>query len=195
VDGRNGRLGGARDAEGRRRSRRGGRSTWVAGPLVVGAVTLTAACGSSQASGPGATEPSTQPSATGALLSSASTRIGTVLVDGRGRTVYEFANDRASTSTCTGACASDWPPVVAPTSLPSSLPGVSGQLGTTTRDDGSRQLTVAGHPVYAFAGDTAPGQTNGQGIRLNGGLWTAVTPSGGAVESRAPAAPNPPTTY
>jgi peptide/nickel transport system substrate-binding protein len=50
--------------------------------------------------------------------------------------------------------------------------------GTTTRSDGSHQLTVAGHPVYTFAGDTSPGQTKGQGITLNGGLWTVVSPSG-----------------
>jgi predicted lipoprotein with Yx(FWY)xxD motif len=179
------------DAEGtrRRRTRRGGRSTWAVVPLIVAAMTLTAACGNSQPSGSAPSGSSTsaqQPPSSGAVLKTASTSIGTVLVDGNGRTVYEFANDRGSTSTCTGACASDWPPVAAPTSLPSSLPGVSGHLGTTTRDDGSRQLTVAGHPVYTFSGDTGPGQTNGQGIRLNGGLWTAVSPSGEPVRSAAP---------
>jgi predicted lipoprotein with Yx(FWY)xxD motif len=112
------------------------------------------------------------------VVATAATGIGTILVDGRGRTVYDFANDTGSTSTCDGGCAAEWPPVAAPDPLPASLPGVSGRLGSTTRGDGSRQLTVAGHPVYTFAGDGAPGQTNGNGITLDGGLWTAVAPAG-----------------
>jgi predicted lipoprotein with Yx(FWY)xxD motif len=52
---------------------------------------------------------------------------------------------------------------------------VTGQLGVITREDGTSQLTVAGHPLYTFAGDTAPGQTNGQGKTLDGGLWTVAS--------------------
>jgi predicted lipoprotein with Yx(FWY)xxD motif len=118
------------------------------------------------------------PRATGDPVSAQSTSLGTILVDGRGRTVYVFANDKANVSTCDGACTADWPPVAAPSKLPASLPGVSGALATTTRSDGSHQLTVSGHPVYTFSGDSAPGQTTGQGITLNGGLWTVVLPSG-----------------
>ena len=79
--------------------------------------------------------------------------------------MYVFANDKTSASTCTGACAANWPFVPAPATLPASLPGVTGKLGTTTRSGGARQLTIAGHPVYTFAGDSAAGQTNGQGSR------------------------------
>ncbi len=124
---------------------------------------------------------------TGKAISASATSLGTILVDGRGRTVYVFANDKTNVSECDGVCAADWPPVPAPSPLPASLPGVSGALGTTTRSDGSRQLSVAGHPVYTFAGDTAPGQTKGQGITLNGGLWTVVSPSG--VPDTKPSAP------
>jgi predicted lipoprotein with Yx(FWY)xxD motif len=99
-------------------------------------------------------------------------------VDGRGRTVYVFAKDGPNKSNCDQACAVDWPPVPAPMPLPSAPPGVTAQLGTTTRSDGISQLTVAGHPVYRFSGDSAAGQTHGQGITLNGGLWTVVSPAG-----------------
>ena len=103
--------------------------------------------------------------------------------------MYDFANDKTSASTCTAACAANWPPVPAPVSLPASLPGVTGKLGTTVRPGGARQLTVAGHPVYTFAGDSAPGQTNGQGKVLDGGLWTVVSPAGASEANPAGAAP------
>jgi predicted lipoprotein with Yx(FWY)xxD motif len=153
------------------------RRTWVAVPFAMGALALTAACNPYTApSTAGASAPA--PAATGALVAPASTDLGMVLVNGQGRTVYDFANDTGSTSTCNGDCARDWMPVAAPATLPASLPGVPADLGSTTRDDGTRQLTVAGHPVYTFEGDTAPGQTNGNGLILNGGLWTAVSPAG-----------------
>jgi hypothetical protein len=70
---------------------------------------------------------------------------------------------------------------MAPEPVPSSLPGVSATVGATTRDDGSTQLTVADHPVYTFSGDTEPGQANGQGLTLDGGLWTVISPAGSPV--------------
>jgi predicted lipoprotein with Yx(FWY)xxD motif len=166
-----------------RRERR--RRAWVAVPFAVGIGALTAACGPSYAGTSAATSnSSTSASAgTGALVATAPTGIGTVVVDHTGRTVYEFANDTGTTSTCTGECASDWPPVIAPATLPATVPGVSGALGSTERSDGSRQLTVAGHPVYTYEGDSAPGQTHGNGITLNGGLWTAVSADGSPLGS------------
>ncbi len=132
--------------------------------------------------------------ATGEAITAQTTSLGVILVDGAGRTVYEFANDTNGTSACTGACAANWPPVAAPSPLPTSLPGVTGQLGAITRQDGTSQITVAGHPLYTFAGDTAPGQTNGQGKVLDGGLWTVASAAGAPVAnanppSAAPAAP------
>jgi predicted lipoprotein with Yx(FWY)xxD motif len=142
--------------------------------LAAAGLALTAACGSSSETG----RSGPLPPATGDAVSAQSTSLGTILVDGNGRTVYVFANDHSNMSNCTGACAADWPPVPAPTQLPASLPGVMGALGMTARSDGGHQLTVAGHPVYTFSGDSAPGQTNGQGVNLNGGVWTVVSPSG-----------------
>ena len=156
------------------------RRTWVAVPMAMGALALTAACNPY-------TSPSTTgasaPAATGALIAPASTDLGMVLVNGQGRTVYDFANDTGHTSTCNGECAHDWMPVAAPDTLPASLPGVPADLGSTQRSDGTQQLTVAGHPVYTFEGDSKPGQTNGNGITLNGGLWTAVSPNGSPLAS------------
>jgi predicted lipoprotein with Yx(FWY)xxD motif len=147
-------------------------------------VALTAACGGPTYGGStSAASSASLPAAagTGAVVATATTGLGTILVDGRGRTVYEFANDKVNRSTCDGECAADWPPVTTPGSMPANLAGVSGRLGSTMRADGSRQLTVAGHPVYTFSGDSAPGQTHGNGITLNGGRWTAVTPAGSPV--------------
>jgi predicted lipoprotein with Yx(FWY)xxD motif len=154
------------------------RVRWIAVPVAVATVSLAAACGSSGGGTPSAdSKPPMASSTAGAVVSTESSKIGTILVNDTGRTIYVFANDTGTKSTCNGACAANWPPVPA-SSPPATVTGVSAQLGSTTRDDGSQQLTVAGHPVYTFAGDTAKGQTNGQGIQLSGGLWTAVTPAG-----------------
>jgi predicted lipoprotein with Yx(FWY)xxD motif len=154
--------------------------------VLAGAAFAVSAAACSGGSGTSASAP--VPSANGDLLSAQPTSLGTILVNGKGRTVYEFANDKSGASTCTGGCAANWPFVPAPASLPTSLPGVTGQLGTTTRSDGARQVTVGGHPVYTFAGDSAPGQTNGQGVVLDGGLWTAASPAGAPITSAGPGA-------
>jgi predicted lipoprotein with Yx(FWY)xxD motif len=151
------------------------------------AVAAFAVAATACSTGPGASASGPVPSANGDLLSAQPTSLGTILVDGKGRTVYEFANDKGGQSTCTGGCAANWPFVPAPASLPTSLPAVTGRLGTTTHSDGARQLTIAGHPVYTFAGDSAPGQTNGQGITLDGGLWTVASPAGAPVTHPSPA--------
>jgi predicted lipoprotein with Yx(FWY)xxD motif len=179
-------TGDSKSAAIRRRARR------VALSLAAVALALTAA-GCASSSG-GSAGPVPVPAATGDPVSAQPTSLGTILVDGTGRTVYDFANDKNTESTCTdAACTANWPFVPAPAALPASLPGVTGALGSTTRPDGARQLTVAGHPVYTFAGDSAPGQTNGQGQTLNGGLWTVVSPAGAPITnpSRAGAPQGP----
>jgi predicted lipoprotein with Yx(FWY)xxD motif len=99
-----------------------------------------------------------------------------VLVDGRGRTVYRFDNDTTpGKSTCApGVCASTWPAVIV-TGTPVAGPGIDAKLSTFKRDDGKTQLQIAGHPLYTFAGDAKPGDTNGQGIIDK---WYAVTADG-----------------
>ncbi|HLM05157.1 MAG TPA: hypothetical protein VK402_08240 [Blastococcus sp.] len=156
------------------------RRLWVAVPVAMGALALTAACSSPYGgtSSAASSAPAQGSAAAGAVVAAASTDLGTILVNAKGRTVYDFANDTGSTSTCNGGCAQIWLPVAAPDALPASLPGVPAELGSTTRTDGTTQLTVAGHPVYTYDGDNEPGETNGDGLTLNGGLWTVVSPDG-----------------
>lgn len=104
------------------------------------------------------------------------------LVDNKGDTLYVFAADKGDKSNCTGSCASFWPPVKAGTQVQVSGGGkASGKVGTTTRSDGSKQLTYDGHPLYRYAGDSTAGQDKGQGKNINGGLWWIVSPSGTAI--------------
>jgi len=148
--------------------------------LAAAVLVLTAGCGGGS-SDTADTSSAGSGRASAAALQVEDGSLGRILADRRGMTVYVFAKDTSGASSCTGVCASNWPPVVAPDPLPSSLPGVTGQLGTTQRDDGSTQLTVADRPVYTFSGDSGPGETNGQGLTLDGGLWTVVSPAGAPV--------------
>lgn len=100
---------------------------------------------------------------------------GAFITDQNGRTLYIFEDDSASASACTGTCAATWPPLIT-----TSKAGVKGiaentELGAITRQDGSQQVTYAGHPLYYFAGDTKAGQANGEGAM---GKWFELAPSG-----------------
>ena len=101
-----------------------------------------------------------------------------MLTDGKGITVYLFEKDTGTMSTCYGACAVTWPPVVT-TGAP--VPGsgaMASFLGTTKRSDGTMQVTYAGHPLYYFSAGTKPGQVNGQGVNAFGAGWDAVHANG-----------------
>jgi predicted lipoprotein with Yx(FWY)xxD motif len=100
-----------------------------------------------------------------------------VLTNAKGFTVYSFGPDTATVSKCTGACAQIWPPVTGPATGGS---GVTGKFATITRSGGSVQATYNGHPLYTYTADTAPGQANGNGLNVNGGVWHVVTVSGAA---------------
>jgi predicted lipoprotein with Yx(FWY)xxD motif len=146
------------------------------------AVAVSAAACSSSSSG-GSGTPSTPPghasgtAGTGGALKSSTVGGVTVVTNAQGFTLYSFAPDTATASKCTGACAQIWPPVTAPATAGQ---GVAGKLGTITRSDGSKQATYDGHPLYTYTADTAPGQANGNGINVNGGVWHEVTASGQA---------------
>jgi predicted lipoprotein with Yx(FWY)xxD motif len=112
-------------------------------------------------------------------------QFGQYLTDGKGRSVYRFAADTGSTSTCYGPCAAAWPPLVT-TGKPTAGPGVNAaDLGTTNRSDGTKQVTYFGHPLYLYTADTAPGMTNGQGLNNLGGLWWLVSPSGSDITTKS----------
>ena len=160
-----------------------------AGALAVG----LAACGSSGSSSTttaAAADTSGASSGSGgaAVAISGSAGIGDVLVDSSGRTLYLFEADTGDKSTCDGDCAKAWPPLTSK-GQPSARGGVdAGQLGTSTRNDGTTQVTYFGHPLYYFAGDSAPGQANGNGIDHFGAEWYALTASGENAEGGASSA-------
>jgi predicted lipoprotein with Yx(FWY)xxD motif len=157
---------------------------WGAG-AAVGVVLLAACGGSGGGQAAVAAGAGSKPAQTTVATHSGS--LGTYLSDGKGRTLYEFAKDTAGTSTCTGSCATFWPPLIA-TGAPAAGSGVSaGQLGTTKRSDGSVQVTYAGHPLYYFAKDDGAGDTYGEGVNASGGLWWVLSPAGQAVKAANPA--------
>lgn len=118
-----------------------------------------------------------------AKLGAASSSLGRIVVDSRGRTLYLFEKDRGRRSTCYGACAAYWPPALTH-GKPRARAGLRRSLiGTTRRRNGTMQVTYAGHPLYRYAGDSGPGQTNGAGLQDFGGGWDPVSPAGKKVES------------
>ena len=153
---------------------------WLA-PIGLAAAFVIAACGSSSSSTTsGGTASSAAPasSAPAAAGSSAlkTAKIGgaTVVTNAKGLTLYWFVPDSATTSKCSGSCATFWPPVKGPATAGT---GVTGTLATITRADGSVQATYNGHPLYTYVGDHAPGQATGDGLNVNGGVWHEVTVS------------------
>jgi predicted lipoprotein with Yx(FWY)xxD motif len=155
-------------------------------PAAAAAAAVVAACSSagppagtsSSSSGGGS---SAHAAAAAGSLKTAKIGGATVLTSAKGFTLYSFAPDTSTTSKCNGACAQNWPPVKGP----ATASGVKGTFGTIKRSDGSVQATFDGHPLYAFVGDTAPGQANGNGLNAAGGLWHEVTTSGSAAPAPA----------
>jgi predicted lipoprotein with Yx(FWY)xxD motif len=111
--------------------------------------------------------------------------LGKVLVDSQGRTVYLFEKDTGSKSTCSGACAGDWPPVPAKGKPTAGDGATASMLGTTKRADGTTQVTYDGHPLYRYAGDSEPGDAGGQGLDFYGAKWFVVSPAGQKVTGAA----------
>jgi predicted lipoprotein with Yx(FWY)xxD motif len=157
-------------------------------PLAVVALAAgLAACGSSGGgSGGGYGAPSSQPaspaSSTGAAtVKVGRTQLGSVLVGAGGRTLYLFEKDKGPSSQCSGACAQAWPPALSAGAPKATDGAAKGMLGVTKRADGKEQITYAGHPLYTYAGDSAGGQTTGQGLDQFGAPWYVVSPRGTAV--------------
>lgn len=146
-----------------------------AGTASAGASAVTAGAGASSA--PESSGATTAAGAAPELRTSTNASLGTFLTDGAGWTLYSYTPDHVGNppiSNCTGSCAALWPPyTVAPGTHVKAGPGVTGAITTFTRSDGSTQVAYKGMPLYRYAGDTAPGQTNGQGI---GGIWFVVKP-------------------
>jgi predicted lipoprotein with Yx(FWY)xxD motif len=152
----------------------------------IGAAALAlAACGggygsdesSAAGDGPGGGAADAEDAADAAPVGQADTGLGTVLVDAEGLTLYGLTDDTDGTSTCDGACADAWPPLTVDSrDLPEGLdPGI---FSVIERSDGTFQLAAADQPLYRFAGDARPGDTNGQG---SGGVWFAAAPDGSLI--------------
>ncbi len=124
-----------------------------------------------------------------AALEKIKTSAGPVLADAKGFTVYWYAKDTRMSSACTGSCATAWPPL---TGKPTAVMGVRlvGKFGTITRANGVLQATYKGHPLYTYAGDSAPGQAKGNGL---GGVWHVlkVNPIGAMAPSAAMSSSSP----
>jgi predicted lipoprotein with Yx(FWY)xxD motif len=153
--------------------------------LTIGIILFTglfiAACSSSATTGKAALSTKTG-SAT--VVTTHTGPDGTYLTDSTGKTLYLFAADTGTTSTCAGQCATFWPPLVT-SGAPTAGSGVTASmLSTTKRADGTTQVDYNGHPLYYFAGDKAVGQTTGQGINQSGGLWWLVAPNGNAIMTK-----------
>ncbi len=149
----------------------------VVGALALAAVATLSACSemASGAQGPEHGQPGHK------MLSAGSVNgLGAVVTDADGRTLYRFDKDfsQPPTSNCDGECATAWPPALAGEATP-MLKGIQEtQVGTVTRKDGSRQLTLNGWPLYQFSGDKALGDANGQGVN---GTWFAIAPDGSKI--------------
>ena len=168
------------------------RSTTLFAVAAVGlAAAALAGCGSSSGtaasggySGGSSNGATTATSGTAvATIAVASSSLGRILDNATGRTVYLFEKDTGNTSTCYGACATDWPPVTTASAPKAGQGAAMGELGTSKRRDGTLQVTYAGHPLYTYAGDTASGQANGEGLDAFGAEWYAVEPTGDKVEN------------
>jgi predicted lipoprotein with Yx(FWY)xxD motif len=136
---------------------------------------VAAGCGSSSGS---STATAKTASGSSATVTVANTGLGKILVDAKGRTLYLFAKDSGTKSTCSGECAAAWPPLRT-SGKPTAGGGAKASLlGTTSRSDGQPQVTYAGHPLYGYQGDGKPGDTTGQGSTGFGAPWYVLSPAG-----------------
>jgi predicted lipoprotein with Yx(FWY)xxD motif len=119
------------------------------------------------------------PVATGTIIKVGMTRLGDILVNSSGRTMYLFLADKGTTSSCnSSACVQYWPPVLTKGAPQAGAGANASLLGTTRRGDGTTEVTYAGHPLYYFISDKKAGDVTGQGINGFGAPWYVVSPSG-----------------
>jgi len=160
--------------------------------LLVGLVMVATACSPQAASTPvpAPTEPAAVVPVTGGTTVSVgkNDNLGSFLVDDKGMTLYLFTKDTANVSNCYDKCATAWPPLLT-TGKPAAGSGLdASKLGTTTRKDGSVQVTYNGWPLYYYQKDKAPGDVVGQNV---GDVWFVISPAGDKVESAAQATEAP----
>ncbi|MDQ0848652.1 putative lipoprotein with Yx(FWY)xxD motif [Arthrobacter sp. B3I9] len=150
-----------------------------------GGGTTTAPSSAAATSAPTSSAPASSMSAPAAAseLKVAESKVGQIVVDGKGMSVYYYTKDTkdSGTSACTGGCLTAWPPVTTTSATP-SVQGVMGALGTITTPDGKKQVTINGMPIYYYAKDKAAGDITGQGVNS---VWYLVAPSGEMITTAA----------
>jgi predicted lipoprotein with Yx(FWY)xxD motif len=164
----------------------------IAGAALLFALTLVlAACGGSDDGGSGtaapeapastaAPETTAAPEAGGTTVAAGDSKLGDILVDGEGRTLYAFTKDQGDQSTCSGQCADAWPAL---TGTATAGTGVQASLlAASMQANGDSQVTYDGRPLYHYAGDAKAGDVNGQGV---GGVWFTVSPAGELLKEKA----------
>ncbi|UGS34944.1 COG4315 family predicted lipoprotein [Capillimicrobium parvum] len=130
----------------------------------------------------GASQGTAAPSASG-TVQIRTTKLGRILVDSQGRSLYLFEKDTGTASTCYGACASLWPPLTVSGSPKASAGIVASKLATTKRKDGQTEVAYNGHPLYYYAGDRKPGDTTGEGLDQFGAAWDVVATTGNGIDN------------
>jgi predicted lipoprotein with Yx(FWY)xxD motif len=171
------------------RAMRRKRTTFLAPTLALPMIAVAiAGCGGGSSSNANAnpstttTKQSTSTGSGAATVDVRSTGLGKILVDSKGMTLYLFEKDTGPKSTCSGACASAWPPFTT-NGTPKAGSGATGSMiGTTKRSDGTTEVTYNGHPLYYYAGDQQPGDTNGQNLDQFGAEWYVVSPAGKTIK-------------
>jgi predicted lipoprotein with Yx(FWY)xxD motif len=132
--------------------------------------------------GSGSSAKSTPASTGSKVVDVRKTGLGRILVNSQGQTLYLFEKDKGTRSTCSAACAAAWPPLTASGTATGGAGLSAAKLATSSRGGGMMQVTYAGHPLYTYAGDSSPGQTNGEGLNQFGAEWYVLSPSGKKVE-------------
>jgi predicted lipoprotein with Yx(FWY)xxD motif len=110
-------------------------------------------------------------------------KLGVVLVNSRGRTLYMFKPDKQKKVTCKGSCAAVWPPLKGQRAI---ARGLARQLllGSDKNPSGGKVVTYNAWPLYTYIADSKPGQAKGQALKLNGGLWYVLSPSGKLITKK-----------
>lgn len=167
------------------------RNRWLAASILAAAAVVgLAACGSSSTTPPSGSTTSNPPAAAPTSTSNASSDMAAgiktataggrvVLVDAHGFTLYWYTPDTSTSSTCTGSCATAWPPLIGTPSMASGV-SLTGKLGTIHRANGEVQATYDGHPLYLFKADSTAGMAKGNKV---GGIWWIMTLSGKKIQA------------
>jgi len=134
--------------------------------------------GSSESASANSESPPGAESGAGIVSLGNAQKLGMILVDSNGMTLYDFHKDKGTTSSCYGPCAEGWPPMLTEGEPTVGNGASSSKLGTTKRKDGTMQVTYAGHPLYTFVEDKKPGEANGNDVSAFGGQWYALKGNG-----------------